>query len=323
MRLFPKPLEIGEFEGFTKKKDIFNREDFGIGLQRLFERVDEPLTVILDSPWGTGKSTFIEMWCGHMRQQGFPVIHFDAFKHDHVDDAFGALAGEVFAKAEEYCTAVKDQEKGELLLSGEQRDSLKNKAKNLFNVTRRFGKVVLKTGVKEGAKRLAEKAVGEDAAAEQHRAVKENLLNTAKFLTENSPCRFSLRTIEKVMAQLRLWLLTLNDDYTHTFSSVLLTLAVLKVCDQEKFEGVLSGGRDLSVLDIWGITAINDSLAESELKRCQQQWRAFNGEGTRLAGAQVVKSFRQNLRSFALCRKVQFPQLADEIEEQKELKEVS
>lgn len=166
MRLFPEPLDIGEFEGFTKEKDIFKRKEFGEGLQRLFERVDEPLTVILDSPWGTGKSTFIEMWCGHMRQQGFPVIHFDAFKHDHVDDAFGALAGEVFAKAEEYYSAVKDQEKGELVLSDAQRDSLKDKAKILFNVTRRFGKVVLKTGAKGVAKRLAEKAVGEEATEE-------------------------------------------------------------------------------------------------------------------------------------------------------------
>lgn len=166
MRLFPEPLGIEPFEGFAKDKDIFNRKLFGEGLQRLFERVDDPLTVILDSPWGTGKSTFIEMWCGHMRQQGFPIIHIDAFKHDHADDAFGTLAGEVFAKVEEYCTAIKDQEKGVLLLSDEQREGLKDKTKKLFNVTRRFGTVVLKSGARGVAKRLAEKAVGEEGAEE-------------------------------------------------------------------------------------------------------------------------------------------------------------
>lgn len=164
MRLFPKPLEIGEFEGFTEEKDIFERREFGEGLQRLFERVDEPLTVILDSPWGTGKSTFIEMWCGHMRQQGFPIIHFDAFKHDHVNDAFGALAGEVFAKAEEYYCAVDG--KNESLLTDDQKKNLRGRTKTFFNATRRFGKVVLKTGAKGLIKKLGSKALDDDALKE-------------------------------------------------------------------------------------------------------------------------------------------------------------
>lgn len=59
------------------------------------------MVAILDEPWGAGKSTFIKMWCGHMRLHGFPVIYFDAFKHDYSDDAFIAIAGEVVAAAQE------------------------------------------------------------------------------------------------------------------------------------------------------------------------------------------------------------------------------
>ncbi len=101
MRLFPPELEIGDYEGFTPEKDFFQREKFGEGLGNLFANVDDPMVAILDAPWGSGKTTFIKMWCGYMRNRGFPVIYFDAFKNDYTDDAFLALAGEVIALADE------------------------------------------------------------------------------------------------------------------------------------------------------------------------------------------------------------------------------
>jgi len=101
MRLFPPELEIGDDEGFTAEKDFFGREEFGERLGNLFANVEDPMVAILDAPWGSGKTTFIKMWCGHMRNRSFPVIYFDAFKNDYTDDAFLALAGEVIALADE------------------------------------------------------------------------------------------------------------------------------------------------------------------------------------------------------------------------------
>ena len=95
MRIFPPAIEIGEDEGFTPEKDIFKRAAFGEGLTNLVNVADDPLVIMLDSPWGTGKTTFIKMWAGHLRKNGFPVIYFDAFKNDHVDDGFLAIAAEV------------------------------------------------------------------------------------------------------------------------------------------------------------------------------------------------------------------------------------
>jgi len=115
MRLFPSELYVDDYEGFTPAKDIFARKEFGEGLGNLFANVDDPMVAVLDAPWGSGKTTFIKMWCGHMRNQGFPVIYFDAFKNDYTDDAFLALAGEVIALADDLDPIDAEARKGFLL----------------------------------------------------------------------------------------------------------------------------------------------------------------------------------------------------------------
>jgi hypothetical protein len=102
MRLFSPPLEIGKEEGFTSEKDIFDYQSFGERLEEFYGSFDDPVVGILDAPWGSGKTTFIKMWCGHMRKAGYPIIEFDAFKNDYTDDAFIALAGEVLSLAKEH-----------------------------------------------------------------------------------------------------------------------------------------------------------------------------------------------------------------------------
>lgn len=95
MRIFPPDLEIGDHEGFDPKKDIFQRAAFGKGIANLLGSSDDPLIVVLDAPWGMGKTTFIKMLAGYLRKDDFPVIYFDAFKNDHVDNGFLTIAGEV------------------------------------------------------------------------------------------------------------------------------------------------------------------------------------------------------------------------------------
>lgn len=115
MRLFPPELVIGDYEGFTPEKDLFARKNFGEGLGNLFGRVEDPMVAILDAPWGSGKTTFVKMWCGHMRNRSFPVIYFDAFKNDYTEDAFLALAGEVIALANELGSIDAEAKKGFLI----------------------------------------------------------------------------------------------------------------------------------------------------------------------------------------------------------------
>lgn len=101
MRIFPPPLDIGDHEGFTPEKDIFRRAEFGRGIANLLASSSDPLVVALDAPWGSGKTTFIKMLAGHLRNEGFPVIYFDAFENDYVDDGFLTIAGEVISLSDE------------------------------------------------------------------------------------------------------------------------------------------------------------------------------------------------------------------------------
>lgn len=132
MKIFPPPSDIGDTDGFKPELDIFKRAELGAGLTSLVSRVSEPMVVALDGDWGSGKSTFLKMWAGELRNKDFPVIWFDAFESDHIDDAFIALAGEVLG-------LVKSKAK-------------KSEAKNFKKKAVAAGRVLLAGGARVAAK---------------------------------------------------------------------------------------------------------------------------------------------------------------------------
>ena len=99
MRLTPQEPEIPEVGGFTSDNDLFGYRDFADRLANLVRRIDEPLVIVLDGPWGSGKSIFVKQWAGLLRERGASVIQFDAFGSDHYEDAFLALSAEIHAAA--------------------------------------------------------------------------------------------------------------------------------------------------------------------------------------------------------------------------------
>ena len=105
MKVYPKPLEIGKEEGFSTDKDLFGKAGLARGMSHLVETVEDPLVIAFDGQWGSGKTTFLKMWAGELRKSGHPVIFFDAFENDYVEDAFAALAREIVELAEEKAPA--------------------------------------------------------------------------------------------------------------------------------------------------------------------------------------------------------------------------
>ena len=99
MRLTPQEPEIPEVGGFTKDNDLFGYRDFADRLANLVRNIDEPLVIVLDGPWGSGKSIFVKQWADLLRGRGASVIQFDAFGSDHYEDAFLALSAEIHAAA--------------------------------------------------------------------------------------------------------------------------------------------------------------------------------------------------------------------------------
>lgn len=92
-------LNILENEGFAHDKDIFNRKNFGEKLGNIFASADDGLVIALNGGWGEGKSTFIQMWRGHVtnrEKNPLRIIYFDAFKNDFQKDPFLAIASEIY-----------------------------------------------------------------------------------------------------------------------------------------------------------------------------------------------------------------------------------
>jgi energy-coupling factor transporter ATP-binding protein EcfA2 len=134
MRIFPPRIEISDDEGFQPEKDIFKRANFGIGLANVIGAVEDPMVVAIDGQWGSGKTTFVKMWAGLLRQRGHPVIYFDAFANDYIDDAFLAISGEVVALSQQ-----------------KQKESTPGHKKFLAKAAR-AGRALLRSGTKIGVK---------------------------------------------------------------------------------------------------------------------------------------------------------------------------
>jgi hypothetical protein len=135
-----------------------------------------PADVLLDAPWGTGKTTFVKMWLGELAKAGIPTIYFDAFTNDYHDDAFLTVAGEVVARAEE----LKPRRTKALQ---KFKDSAIGVAKALGRASVRIGLRTASAGlltgdeVMEGVKIAADgaKAVGDETAKAVDELLKERL----------------------------------------------------------------------------------------------------------------------------------------------------
>jgi len=76
------------------KGDKLERKKSAVILTELLKSIDEPFVLSINSPWGTGKTTFIKMWASHLKQAGFPFIYFNAWENDFTDPMI-AFIGEM------------------------------------------------------------------------------------------------------------------------------------------------------------------------------------------------------------------------------------
>ena len=81
----------------TFKNDLLNRKESIEVLTHLIGTIEGPCTMALNSPWGTGKTTFLNLWGQHLRNNGFAVVKFSAWENDFFDDPFVALCAELAA----------------------------------------------------------------------------------------------------------------------------------------------------------------------------------------------------------------------------------
>ena len=68
------------------KDDKLGREEYAKILTSIVGSFTEGAVIALNGAWGTGKSTFLKMWSQHLKNEGFPVVYYNAWEDDICDE---------------------------------------------------------------------------------------------------------------------------------------------------------------------------------------------------------------------------------------------
>ena len=89
----PSNVEVPESNPFANDK--LERKEAAEILTRIVCSFDGPCVIAIDAAWGKGKTTFLQMWSQHLRNEGCPVVDFNAWQTDFSDDPLVALTDEM------------------------------------------------------------------------------------------------------------------------------------------------------------------------------------------------------------------------------------
>lgn len=93
IQIKPNEIDIDETNIFAK--DLLNRESEIKNLTPIILNVQAPLVLSLDSPWGTGKTTFVKLWRSYLQADKKQSIYFNAWETDYADDPLIAMVSEL------------------------------------------------------------------------------------------------------------------------------------------------------------------------------------------------------------------------------------
>ncbi len=101
-------------EEFTFDDDKFNRGNFAKQITKIIHNYknylkdeNESLVIAIDSPWGTGKTSFINMWINELKKKysedpknnNLLPLKYNAWENDDWDDAFIPMLNQIFKNA--------------------------------------------------------------------------------------------------------------------------------------------------------------------------------------------------------------------------------
>ncbi|CAM4308508.1 KAP family P-loop NTPase fold protein [Pseudoalteromonas maricaloris] len=75
--------------------DLLDRQSEIETISSITTSVCAPLVMSIDSPWGTGKTTFIKMWQAYLEAQNVTAIYFNAWESDYAEDPLVALVAQL------------------------------------------------------------------------------------------------------------------------------------------------------------------------------------------------------------------------------------
>jgi predicted AAA+ superfamily ATPase len=89
VRFKPHAIPISKDDPF--KEDLLGRRERAEILTEFVGSLTEPFVLAIDSPWRTGKTTFLKMWMQHLENEGFPRLYFNAWENDFSDSPLVSL----------------------------------------------------------------------------------------------------------------------------------------------------------------------------------------------------------------------------------------
>ncbi len=87
------PIEVARDDPF--KEDRLKRENNVIFLTKLIAKIPGPFVLALDSPFGSGKTTFVRMLKAKLQNESHHCIYFDAWQNDYAIDPLVALVSAI------------------------------------------------------------------------------------------------------------------------------------------------------------------------------------------------------------------------------------
>ncbi len=90
-----KIKEIDVVSSAPFKNDRLNRKPTVELLSALIENLETPFVFSINSPWGTGKTTFIRMWKCHLESLGYRCIYFNAWENDFSEEPFISFVSQI------------------------------------------------------------------------------------------------------------------------------------------------------------------------------------------------------------------------------------
>ncbi len=160
--------------------DFFKRQQLIESIANLANRLEEPLVLGLNAPWGHGKSTIIQRLKAHIAnefQNDIGLIHYDAFKNDYMSDVFISFVSSIdnflksnIEKTEGEAKALIISAKNELMTSG-------------ANICKSLAKNALIRGIKHASSGLIDiSAIGEDIEI----AIENTISDSAKEMVDSA-----------------------------------------------------------------------------------------------------------------------------------------
>lgn len=156
MKLVTPSLVVENSDGF--KNDVLQRQQFGDALSNLVTRSTDELVISLDGKWGEGKTTFVKMWQGLLKEKGIPSIYIDAFQNDYTEDAFISIASAI--------TSYVDQHSAETQKISDFEDRAKKVGVRLLSWTAKIGIKAATLGIIKESDIDALSEIGDDVAAD-------------------------------------------------------------------------------------------------------------------------------------------------------------